>query len=39
MGNVPLNGFVDSQKAIDEADKIVRSVNGVKSVKNDLIVK
>ena len=39
MGKVPLSGFVDSRKAIDEADEIVRSVKGVKSVKNDLIAK
>ena len=38
-GNVQLSGFVDSQKAVDKADEIARSVKGVKSVKNDLIVK
>jgi osmotically-inducible protein OsmY len=38
-GIVQLSGFVDSQKAIDKAGEIVRSVKGVKSVKNDLIVK
>ena len=38
-GTVQLSGFVDSQKAVDKADEIARSVKGVKSVKNDLIVK
>jgi len=38
-GIVQLSGFVDSQKAVDKAGKIVRSVNGVKSIENDLIVK
>jgi hyperosmotically inducible protein len=39
QGIVQLSGFVDSQKAVDKADEIVRSVQGVKSVKNNLIVK
>ena len=38
-GAVQLSGFVGSQKAIDKASEIARSVKGVKSVKNDLIVK
>ena len=38
-GTVQLSGFVDSQKAIDKADEIARSVKGVTYVKNDLIVK
>ena len=38
-GTVQLSGFVNSQKAVDKAGKITRSVKGVKSVKNDLIVK
>jgi osmotically-inducible protein OsmY len=38
-GIVQLSGFVDAQKAVDKAVKIARSVKGVKSVKNDLIVK
>jgi osmotically-inducible protein OsmY len=38
-GTVQLSGFVGSQKAVDKAGEIARSVNGVKSVKNDLIVK
>jgi osmotically-inducible protein OsmY len=36
---VQLSGFVNSQKAVDNAGEIARSVKGVKSVKNDLIVK
>ncbi|MBU1055160.1 MAG: BON domain-containing protein [Proteobacteria bacterium] len=39
QGTVQLSGFVNSQKAVYKAGEIVRSVNGVKSVKNDLIVK
>jgi osmotically-inducible protein OsmY len=38
-GMVQLSGFVNSQKAVDKAGEIARSVKGVKSVKNDLIVK
>jgi osmotically-inducible protein OsmY len=38
-GTVQLNGFVNSQKAVDKAGQIARSVKGVTSVKNDLIVK
>ncbi|MFO8165935.1 MAG: BON domain-containing protein [Desulfatiglandales bacterium] len=38
-GTVQLSGFVNSQKAVDKAVEIARSVKGVKSVKNDLIVK
>ena len=38
-GIVQLSGFVDSQNAIDKAGQIARGVEGVKSVKNDLIVK
>jgi len=38
-GIVQLSGFVDSQKAIDKAGEIARSVQGVKSVKNSLNVK
>jgi len=38
-GTVQLSGFVNSQKAIDKAVEITRSVSGVKSVKNNLIVK
>jgi osmotically-inducible protein OsmY len=38
-GTVQLSGFVNSQQAIDKAVEIARSVKGVTSVKNDLIVK
>jgi osmotically-inducible protein OsmY len=38
-GSVQLSGFVNSQEAVDKAVKIARGVQGVKSVKNDLIVK
>ena len=38
-GVVQLSGFVNAQKAVDKAVEIARSVKGVKSVKNDLIVK
>jgi osmotically-inducible protein OsmY len=38
-GTVQLSGFVNSQKAVDKAVEIARSVKGVESVKNDLIVK
>ena len=38
-GIVQLRGFVDSKKTIEKAGKIAGSVEGVKSVKNDLIVK
>ncbi len=39
QGTVQLSGFVNSQKAVDKAVEIVRSVKGVKSIKNNLIVK
>jgi osmotically-inducible protein OsmY len=38
-GVVQLSGFVNTQKAVDKAIEITRSVKGVKSVKNDLIIK
>ena len=38
-GVVQLSGFVNAQKAVDKAGKIARSVKGVKSVKNNLVVK
>jgi osmotically-inducible protein OsmY len=38
-GIVQLSGFVNSQKAVDQARQIARSVKGVESVRNDLIVK
>jgi osmotically-inducible protein OsmY len=38
-GTVQLSGFVNSRKAVDRAGEIAHSVQGVKSVTNDLIVK
>jgi osmotically-inducible protein OsmY len=38
-GTVQLSGFVNSQQAVNKAREIARSVKGVKSVKNNLIVK
>jgi BON domain len=38
-GIVQLSGFVNSQNAVNKAGQIARGVGGVKSVKNDLIVK
>ncbi len=39
QGTVQLSGFVNSKQAVDKAGEIVRSVKGVKSLKNNLIVK
>ncbi len=36
---VQLSGFVDSQQSRGRAGDVARSVNGVRSVKNDLIVR
>ena len=38
-GIVQLSGFVNSQNAVDKAGQIVRSVKGVQSLRNNLIVK
>lgn len=38
-GTVQLSGFVNTQDAVAKAGEITRSVKGVKSVKNNLIVK
>jgi osmotically-inducible protein OsmY len=38
-GVVQLSGFVDNQALIDKAGEIARDVQGVVSVKNNLIVK
>ena len=38
-GIVQLSGFLNSQNAVDKAGQIARSVKGVKSVKNNLILK
>ena len=38
-GAVQLSGFVDSAQSVKKAGEVARGVNGVKSVKNSLIVK
>ncbi len=38
-GSVQLSGFVDSKMASDKAAQIARSVKGVQSVRNNLILK
>jgi osmotically-inducible protein OsmY len=38
-GEVQLSGFVDSAQSIKKAGDVARGVKGVKSVKNNLIVK
>ena len=38
-GTVQLSGFVNSRDAVNKAGEIARSVQGVKSVKNNLRVK
>jgi len=38
-GVVQLSGFVDSQAAVNKAVQIAKGVGGVRSVRNDLIVK
>ncbi len=38
-GVVQLSGFVNTKEASDKAAQIAGSVKGVKSVKNDLVVK
>ena len=38
-GIVQLSGFVDSLKTVDRAGQIAQGVTGVKSIKNNLIVK
>ena len=38
-GVVQLTGFVTSRAAIDKAVEVARRVEGVKSVRNDMIVK
>jgi len=38
-GVVQLSGFVSTQANINRAVQMVRGINGVKSVKNDMIVK
>ena len=39
QGDVRLSGFVDNQAQIDQALKVARGVEGVKSVRNELSLK
>ena len=38
-GTVQLSGFVNSPQAVSRAAEVARGVSGVRSVKNDLLVK
>src|SRR5512143_2355728 len=38
-GTVQLSGFVDSAQNVNRSGEVARSVKGVKSVKNNLVVK
>ncbi|MHB8831757.1 MAG: BON domain-containing protein [Desulfobacteria bacterium] len=38
-GEVQLSGFVDSARSVSKAGEVARGVSGVKSVRNNLIVK
>ena len=38
-GTVQLSGFVDTKDQQDRAEKVAKSINGVKGVKNDLRLK
>ena len=38
-GKVLLSGFVDDEESIQHAERIARSVKGVKGVENNLVVK
>ena len=39
QGTIQLSGYVNSHKAVDKADEIVKSIKGVTGIKNNLIVK
>jgi osmotically-inducible protein OsmY len=39
QGVVQLSGFVDSAQRVEKAGEIAKSIEGVNSVKNDLLVK
>lgn len=39
QGKVLLSGFVDSPQSVQRAGEVARSVEGVKEVKNNLVVK
>ncbi len=38
-GTVQLSGFVNSQRDVNRAEEIARSVGGVKSIRNNLVIK
>ena len=38
-GDVQLSGFVDSSQSVSKAGEVARGVKGVRSVRNNLIVK
>ena len=38
-GTVQLSGFVGTKELVEKAEQIAKSVQGVKAIKNDLIVK
>ena len=38
-GTVQLSGFVDSRESAEKAAEIARNVKGVKSVKNDTVIR
>ena len=38
-GTVILSGFVDSETMAQQAEKVAKSVDGVQTVKNSLVVK
>ncbi|MEI6746759.1 MAG: BON domain-containing protein [Methylococcaceae bacterium] len=38
-GTVQLSGFIDSQKEVDRAVQLARTIKGVKAVNNSLIIK
>lgn len=39
QGRVQLNGFVDSPESVAKAGEVAKSIEGVKEVRNNLIVK
>ena len=39
QGVVQLSGFVESAKSVSKAGEVARRIEGVKEVKNDLVVK
>ena len=38
-GNVQLSGFVNTQSDIEKAEKITKKIKGVKSIKNNILLK